>query len=445
MSGDALTDSLRTQPSKGSTVTLLDEKLRPPSRKKAGAIGGAIALAAASLAIALPNLAIGDTVKPWQLVDPNAQGTLVFYDASGAAVTSGSINAPIAAFVKGATIPRTGDTTASLYAYSPTDSAVASTNVAGFGNHPTYAGAWSGQLLSTSTISGSYPGSIGTGAVETVGSSGVWTVANIATAFPHTGDSAAVQGVYEIRLRTSGPTQPIPAGYDAAYIAISGGTWSVIDTATFGGGGTGGGNGGGNGGGGTTITKTTPTVTAVSSTPKPTYGKAFNVTITVPSGTGVVTLTSGSKALGTSTLANGSVKITVSATALTAGAKTLTASFAGSTTLNAASGTVKVAVQKAKPTLTLKLAKASVKKSAKPKVTLTVKATGITAVTGKVKIYDGKKVLKTVTLTAKNKGKVVITLAKFAKTGTHKLKATYTASTNIAANSSKVVNQKVVR
>src|SRR5690606_4279646 len=73
---------------------------------------------------------------------------------------------------------------------------------------------------------------------------------------------------------------------------------------------------------------------------------------------------------------------------------------------SATSSAVKVA--KIAPKVSLKLAKKSISASAKAKVTVRVKVKGIAKPTGKVRIYDGKKRITTVTLKAKHKGKLTV-------------------------------------
>jgi hypothetical protein len=268
-----------------------------------------------------------------------------------------------------------------------------------------------------------------------------WSVADIVTDFAHNSDASDVQGIYELRLKTGGAGVSTTPQYDHAFIKVSGATWQVFDTGADN-------NGtGGSGGGNAPGTKTTSAVRVVASTAKPVYGRVFTVTVTVTASdvtpTGAVTLISGGTTLGSGNLFGGKVILGVKATALNAGAHTLTASYAGNDAVSPASGTTAVTVAKQVPLVSLTLGKATVKHSAKPKVTVKATATGLTF-TGKVKVYDGSKVLKTVTLTSANKGKLVITLPSL-KVGTHKLKAVSVAGTNLGAATSKPVNLKVTR
>lgn len=103
------------------------------------------------------------------------------------------------------------------------------------------------------------------------------------------------------------------------------------------------------------------------------------------------------------------------------------------TASSARSSSVKVA--KIAPKVSLKLAKKSIKASAKAKVTVRVKVKGIAKPTGKVRIYDGKKRIKTVTLKAKHKGKLTVTLPRL-KVGKHKVKVTYLGSKQVVKKTS---------
>ena len=58
-------------------------------------------------------------------------------------------------------------------------------------------------------------------------------------------------------------------------------------------------------------------------------------------------------------------------------------------------------------------------------------ATGVVP-TGTIKIYDGTKLIKTVTLAAGNKGTVVVTLPKLKK-GSHSIHAVYGGSSTVSA------------
>jgi 4-hydroxy-L-threonine phosphate dehydrogenase PdxA len=94
----------------------------------------------------------------------------------------------------------------------------------------------------------------------------------------------------------------------------------------------------------------------------------------------------------------------------------------------AAPATLKVA--KATPKVTVKLLPGKTAAAGKAKVRVTVKATGIAAVTGKIVVSWGKS-SKTVKLTAAKKGKASVALP-IAKAGSYKVKVTYQGSTKVA-------------
>ena len=95
-----------------------------------------------------------------------------------------------------------------------------------------------------------------------------------------------------------------------------------------------------------------------------------------------------------------------------------------------------VQVAKLTSTTTAKLPKAKVPAKVAPKIAVTVAVPGLTDPTGKVKIMEGKKVLKTVSLG--QGGKVTITLPKLKK-GKHQLVAVYTGSPTVVGSKSKAV------
>ncbi|WP_263367852.1 Ig-like domain repeat protein [Edaphobacter bradus] len=144
-----------------------------------------------------------------------------------------------------------------------------------------------------------------------------------------------------------------------------------------------------------TIAKLNPTVT-VSSTPNPsTYGQSVTITASVPAGDkGTITITSGGVTLGSGTVSAGGT-VVVTTTALPVGTDTITASYGGDTTNNAATGTTSQTVSKATPTITLtsSLNPSAVNQS------VTFTATLPTAATGTVTFTSGGTTLGTATVT----------------------------------------------
>ena len=198
----------------------------------------------------------------------------------------------------------------------------------------------------------------------------------------------------------------------------------------------------------------TSSVTAAAA--KAAYGKKATVVATVSAKgvvpTGKVTVRRGTTILGTATLprgavvgGNGTVKVavTIPARALTPGTYSLGLAYGGDGHVQASSGTVRLTVTKATSTVTLKTAKKG-KTSKRAKATVTVKASGVTSLTGKVTVYDGKKKLVKATLKASKHGKVTVKLPRLKK-GKHKLTVVYAGSSTVAKSTSKVVKVNVKR
>ncbi|MFI6338540.1 Ig-like domain repeat protein [Streptomyces sp. NPDC050535] len=161
------------------------------------------------------------------------------------------------------------------------------------------------------------------------------------------------------------------------------------------------------------------------------YGRTPKVAVSVTGthgvvATGKVTVKEGSTTLGTGTLSAGKVSVPLS-NHLKVGSHSLTVSYSGGSKLNASATTAKLTVGKATPTVT-KTAPASVSHTARAKVAVKVTATGTTP-TGKVRIYEGSRLIATATLSA---GKATVTLPKLGK-GSHTLHANYAGSTTVNA------------
>jgi hypothetical protein len=124
-------------------------------------------------------------------------GSLTFYNSSGQVITGGSItDAPIAAYVEASTNDhRSGDTKATLYAYTPKLGEVPAT--------------WSGNLLSRSTNypNASAPAPLNTATEPVVtGFATDTTLASYISQFPNTDVSNdGYAGLYELRVQVSGP------------------------------------------------------------------------------------------------------------------------------------------------------------------------------------------------------------------------------------------------
>ena len=105
------------------------------------------------------------------------------------------------------------------------------------------------------------------------------------------------------------------------------------------------------------------------------------------------------------------------------------------------SGPVATTPTKVTPLVTIKTAK-KVKTGTKPKVKVIVKAEGVAAVTGKVKVRWGKGAKRTKTVALKARGKVTIRLPKL-NTGTHRVTATYLGTDTVAKRAAQPVRIRV--
>ncbi|MET0929212.1 MAG: Ig-like domain-containing protein, partial [Aeromicrobium sp.] len=90
---------------------------------------------------------------------------------------------------------------------------------------------------------------------------------------------------------------------------------------------------------------------------------------------------------------------------------------------------------KVTPTVSFKLSSSSIKAGRNARATVVVKAAGIAGPTGTIRIKDGSKTLKTVTLRAKDRGRRTFTVPKLGK-GRHKLKVVYSGSASVSGRTS---------
>lgn len=123
-----------------------------------------------------------------------------------------------------------------------------------------------------------------------------------------------------------------------------------------------------------------------------------------------------------------------------AGTQKVTASFTpadASAETSSSSGSTTVTVKKAAPSVRSSLAATKVSRSTTPKLTVAVSATGVSAPTGTLTVKAGGKTIKTYTLPSSKKGRVILTLPKFAKTGRYSIKASYAGTSNISSGTAK--------
>lgn len=372
----------------------------------------ATGFAATGIACAAALTAVGSahaagTTPPWE-PDRSSVGGLVFYNSSGEAITSGSINdAPIAAYVQGTAAIRAGDTKATLYGYLPVSGQVP--------------GQWSGEQMSASTTypPATHPGNVSTTLPVLTGASDDESIATLAADFPNTDTSSdGYAGVYQLRLRTTAAGSPANVTYDEADILISGTTWSVLYTK-------------GAGTSTSTTLKVKPSGTVTSGT-----SVKLTASVTPSAATGTINFRDGKKILKKVAVSGGSA--TLKTTKLKTGKNRLTAVYVptDSSYLASTSAATTVTVKAASTKTTLKAPK-----TAKAKAKVKLSATEKPAVAGKITFLDGKKSLGALKVT---KGKASLTV-KFKKAGTYSLAAVFTPKDTDAnaPSTSKVVKVKV--
>jgi hypothetical protein len=128
---------------------------------------------------------------------------------------------------------------------------------------------------------------------------------------------------------------------------------------------------------------------------------------------------------------------------LPVGTYPVTATYAGTDDAAGAAANGSLSVTKATTTTTLKLAGTKIKVNKSSKATVTVNIVGTTLpANGKVTIKAGSKTVGTGTV---ENGNASITIKKFTKKGTYKLKATFTGSAYYSASTGKTVKLEVTK
>ncbi len=180
-----------------------------------------VAAGSGSLIAGFGGVASATTPAPWEPVGSPEVGNLLFFNAAGQQITGGNLtDAPIAAYVQGTTTLRSGDTKATLKAYTPVN------------GQPV--GAWTGGLISAtaSTFPNSgAPSNLASSSLPLVtGTSSDNSLATYISSNPNNDNSTTdgYGGVYVLRLVTSGPGLSATTTYDAADIQVTGSTWSVV-------------------------------------------------------------------------------------------------------------------------------------------------------------------------------------------------------------------------
>ena len=360
--------------------------------------GTAVLAVAVGLLVGTGSAALA-AAPPWE-PDPSSIGGLTFYDAAGNQITGGNVaDAPFASYALASAPGRAGDNKATLFGYLPKNGVAI--------------GAWTGEALSGSPTypNASAPAPLNSSALPLVSlTGGDETIAQLAGDLPNTATDA-YQGLYQLRVKTSGPGQPAGSTYDSADILISGSTWTVVYPAVV----------------------ATPTSTTLATVPASPQNAGTPVTLNAavsPATAGTVQFKDGASNIGSPVSVSGGAAST-SSSSLTVGSHSLTAVFTPTnTTLFAGSTSPGVTFVvngiPATPTTT----GLSVNPSTAPAftavalhadVTKTSDATALAAGTGSVKFLDGATVLGTAPLTASGAS---LSSSSFA-VGTHQVTAQF--------------------
>ncbi|HUC22044.1 MAG TPA: Ig-like domain-containing protein, partial [Streptosporangiaceae bacterium] len=258
------------------------------------AIAGGVMAAAAGVASAA-------TTPPWE-PDPNALGSITFYNSSGQAITGGSNLANLAAYAEASSADTTGANKAELYFAAPTPGEAT--------------GLWFSTLASTATVfpNTSAPAPLNTATNPVVALSA--TDANLTNFIASSAAQTATgyANVYQVRLYTSGAGGIGTLGeglYWETDILVNptAGTWSVEYPAVQ--------------------TATTTTLSASPTTGTAGVAETLTATTTAADGTtqaGTVEFLNGATVIGTDAV-NGSGVATQSFTPAAAGTDSLSAVF----------------------------------------------------------------------------------------------------------------------
>jgi Bacterial Ig-like domain (group 3) len=184
--------------------------------KVVAAAAATLVAASALLALGASSASAASSKPPWE-PDASSVGHLVFFNSSGHVITGGSINThPFAAYVQGTARVRAGDTKATLFGYLP--------------KVGTATGSFSGEALTASTAypSKKAPGILKNAKLPLVSLTKTdESLHDLIADYPNKG-TGAYKGVYQLRLKTSGPSRTATATYDSADIKISGSKWSLV-------------------------------------------------------------------------------------------------------------------------------------------------------------------------------------------------------------------------
>lgn len=191
--------------------------MRLTRRRHAVASLGSVLLAASfAVLVAQPANA---APPPWE-PDPNALGSLSFYDAGGTLKTSGSLtDAPFATYVLASADAPSGHIKATLSGATP--------------DHSKQTGQWTVKQLSASTTfpDSSAPGALGTSTHPLVKVTDTDpTLADLIAAQPNVDTTAGYVDMYQLRVKTSGPGIPPGSAYYETDILVdsNAGTWTQV-------------------------------------------------------------------------------------------------------------------------------------------------------------------------------------------------------------------------
>lgn len=254
-------------------------------------------VAAGSLSAIFAGSALAGGNPPWEPIgNPPEAGGLLFFNSSGTEITSGSTTQPLAAYVVGTSTLRSGDSTATLDAYTPTTLPP---------------GEWSGAQLSNSTNFpvATAPAPINSTTLPVVTEADTdTTIATYELTYPNNATTSGYEGIYVIRLYTGAPDKPQSTSYDSADIQVTGDTWSVVYTQD-------------------NVTSTTTTLSTSPASPQP-EGTSVTLTATISptAATGTVQFEYGTTDIGSPvTVSDGTAS--TSTTSLPEGTNDLSAVF----------------------------------------------------------------------------------------------------------------------
>jgi hypothetical protein len=160
------------------------------------------------------------SVTPGWEPDASSVGSITFTDATGAVVTSGSMNSPLAAFAVGSKLADTGDKDGSLQVFLPVQ-----------GQLPAL---WSGEAIGIDTVFNPAP-SAWPANLKTLASGGLPVIiepsndlkpSDFSADFPNTSTDPGYQNLYQVRMFTGTNTST----YDSADVLLNptAGTWQVV-------------------------------------------------------------------------------------------------------------------------------------------------------------------------------------------------------------------------